>query len=74
MNPVGQSSVQNLLASRQGHRNDCGDSKRWEHPPETSAVDGRAQPTHVGAGARCSHVIPSGEVVLGSPGLPSSYC
>lgn len=41
--PCCTESVQNLLASRQGHRNHCSDSKRWERPPETSAVDGRAQ-------------------------------
>lgn len=35
-------SAQNLLASKQGHRNHCGDSKRCEQAPETSAVDGRA--------------------------------
>lgn len=40
--PCWTESVQNLLASRQGHRNHCGGSKRWEPPPETSSVDGGA--------------------------------
>lgn len=41
--PFWTESVQNLIASRQGHQNRCGDSKRWEPPHDTSAIDGRTQ-------------------------------
>lgn len=41
--PCWTESVQNLLASRQGHRNHGADSKKWEPLCETSAVDGRTQ-------------------------------